>query len=167
MYEQQLSAHYREIALRLRPPPRRVILPRHIQAPPPRRFEAYGTREHHVLPINVPGLKMAHKVIAAFFLLSDIDRSCVLGMTRVHPYVQYRHVLQTLIRDHTKLSFPVIARCLAAQGCGTMRDHTSVLNAVRRGREIVERDPKWRALYDAVSLAAQKTGPRYTLCVSP
>lgn len=156
MYAEQLRERYRDIGLRLRPPvPPRVRLK--LVEPDAPRFTLRWTQEYHVLPLIIPaGLVAGKKIIAATVALSGIDRARLLGHGRTIDVMPYRHVMQMIMRDHTGLSYPMIGRYLGN------RDHTSCMHAARRGRQLVETHPHWRAFHDAVLKAISVT-PSYVL----
>jgi hypothetical protein len=61
---------------------------------------------------------------------------------RSQPYAQVRHVLMNLCRLLTRQSYPSIAKTLGG------RDHTSVMHAVRRTPDILQKRPDLRQAHD-------------------
>lgn len=158
MYAQELTTRYREIGLRLRPlPPPRPRLAM-VKPAEPIRFVMVRTPERWCFPSKQT---TAQKIIAALVEISGVDRAKLLSRTRKKDVVEHRHFMQAMLREHTDLSFPVIGRYLGA------RDHSSIIHAARRGRELIAAGQYWRDLADAVAKAIRHERANYALSDTP
>ncbi|MFT4034052.1 MAG: chromosomal replication initiator protein DnaA [Patulibacter sp.] len=84
-----------------------------------------GTRER-------PTIRRVQDVVCAAF---ELDHDTIVGPSRAAAISWPRHVAMYLARTHTEASLPAIARAF------NRRDHTTVMNAVSRVTEQIERDP--------------------------
>lgn len=77
----------------------------------------------------------------------------LLGPRRTNDLVFPRFMAVSLLREHTKSSLPAIGRRLGG------RDHSTIMSALRRHRELMERSD-YRATYKACE-AALTYNPRH------
>ncbi len=85
------------------------------------------------------------QIIEAVCRATGVARYDLHGECRVSPVVTARHIAFWLMRTHTSLSLPQIGRTLGD------RDHTTVMNGVRRVDERLKTDDELKALVDGLS----------------
>ena len=73
----------------------------------------------------------------------------ILGPKRQRPLVRARHIAMYLARELTELSYPDIARQFDD------RDHTTVINGVKRAQTLLKEDPELLALANTISTNLQ------------
>ena len=84
-------------------------------------------------------LKM-QDVITAVCQVANISKADLLAPRRTPRFTRYRAMVSLMAYDHCGLSSVEI-------GDSMHRDHTTILHAVKRGRELLK-DPEFRAEYD-------------------
>ncbi len=83
------------------------------------------------------------KIIVAVSLLSKVSVNAIMGPARSQHIMRVRHIAVYCIASITGLSSNQIGDIFC-------RDHSTILNSIRRGREIVDSSPEMASVFNAV-----------------